>query len=430
MNTTSKLNKKIKKATKKIRKKLNKTAKTLSRFRRIRRRFRRRKRNIAMASATAFKRMFNITSQDGNSMTIKGRDLVYSIPEKLIQEFQDTSIITVIPCNPCYWLGTRISAIASGYQNYRPIKFRITYVPQCAVTQQGNVIGGTLWNTLPAVSNFQQTLRTSPGGILTQCYKSISKNVKLGNNLQFNLFRCAGEFNQESNPFIYIALAVACTENENKIIPGYFYVDYVFTFKNPIGLSHKFYNSGLSFYEDIKKDYENLSIINCSNSDTTFVGQIVDVEKNKEGQYLTEYNGTSINVKDNDVVWAFGNSNLNFQNNEELAPIIRTFKVNSLNSNYNLGNQALLPPSFIHYFADSGGVLRGICINFSDNNNIQVPSVLSNKTYEYYIAAFTYLNIDLNGYDIYVNNNQGGNHIWLIVTDTDPNIITEFEVSE
>lgn len=283
----------------------------ISRIPRIRRR--RRRRFMPVASVKSFKRMFNISSQDGNSMTVKGRDLVYSIPETLTQN-EDTNVITVIPCNPCYWIGTRVAALAAGYQNYRPIKFRITYVPQCAVTQQGNVIGGTLWNVVPASDNFQQTLRTSPGGILTQCYKSIAKNVRMKSNLQFNLFRCSGEFNQESNPFIFIAIAVACINKEgNRIIPGYFYVDYVYTFKNPIGLSHVFYNSGLTTYEEINTSRDNTALISCStinsNNMNLTMGTLLQTDR-IDNNFITTYNNQPLTLQPNSPVWCFSSSSI------------------------------------------------------------------------------------------------------------------------
>lgn len=299
-------------------KKTNKT-KIKSRKRKIRRRralrknMIRRNRRIPAAYTKNFNKMFKVVRQDGNSMTVKGRDLVYAIPDSLKAEFQDTSVVTVIPCNPCYWVGTRVSAIANGYQNYRPLKFTVHYVPQCAVTQQGNVICGTLWNQTPASSNLQQTLRTSSGGVLTQCYKPATSVVSMRSNLQFNLFRCGGKFDQESNPFNFIAISVGCTDTSDaKIIPGYFYVNWEYSFKNPIGYSTAYRNSGLKLLSDMDLTMANTTIIACQSDKEigTEVGMIIQVDRAKDSNdLLFTYNNTNLNLsKDSNLLcWCFSN---------------------------------------------------------------------------------------------------------------------------
>jgi hypothetical protein len=293
--------------------------KTKNRKRKIRRRrvlrknMLRRNRRIPAAYTKNFNKMFKVVRQDGNSMTVKGRDLVYAIPDGLKAEFQDTSVVTVIPCNPCYWVGTRVSAIANGYQNYRPLKFTVHYVPQCAVTQQGNVICGTLWNQTPASSNLQQTLRTSSGGVLTQCYKPATSVVSMRSNLQFNLFRCGGKFDQESNPFNFIAISVGCTDaSDTKIIPGYFYVNWEYSFKNPIGYSTAFRNSGLKPLSEMDLTMANTTLISCqADKDVgTEVGMIIQVDKAKDSdELLFTYNNTNLNLSKNSslLCWNFSN---------------------------------------------------------------------------------------------------------------------------
>jgi hypothetical protein len=254
-------------------------------------------------------------TQDSNTLTIKGRDLVYAIPESLIRT-DDSSTITVIPANPAYWTGTRIAAIAAGYQNYRPLKFKVTYVPQCAVTQQGNVLAGTLWNTLPSMENLQQTLRTSPGGMLTQCYKTHTSDIKMKSNLQFNLFRIGGKFDQESNPFIYVAIARACTDaNNHNIIPGYFYVDYTYTFKNPIGLTYAFYNSGLTNLDTKTLHYQNDAFVACYNDPQNGItpGMLIQIDYDSTDQPIYTYNDDIKQPPGDKPVWFFSNSTIGGQ---------------------------------------------------------------------------------------------------------------------
>jgi len=311
------LNTKITKLATKLKrrnKRNNKIRKTMNRFR------------MPAAQTKSFKRIFNITSQDGNSMTVKGRDLVYAIPDNLNTN-NDTPVITMIPSNPCYWIGTRIAALAAGYQNYRPLLFRITYVPQCAVTQQGNVIAGTLWHTLPSTNNFQQTLRTSPGGMMTQCYKSFTSTVTMKSNLQFNLFRCAGKFDQESNPFVFMAISVACVNSQGvKIVPGYFYIDYAYTFKNPIGLSHAFFNSGITTTNDILgRDDDNMTVISCSAVDYPTIGAIIQIDKDQNGDLAFTYNDTQVPMRLSQPLWYFGNTALDTLN----SPVVANVRLNT-----------------------------------------------------------------------------------------------------
>lgn len=257
------------------------------------------RRRMPMAFASGFQRRFRMRAQNGTSVRVAGRDLIYQIPETINNNA--TTILTVIPSNPAYWLGTRVAALAAGYQNFRPIKFKAHYIPQCAVTQQGNVLAGTLWAMSPNKENLQQTLRTSNGGMLTQCYKQATSNVKLGTNLQYNLYRMGGKFDQESNPFTFIALAIAVTKDNNKINPGYFSIEYEFEFKNPIGNTIQYYNSGLIQRQNYVKAYQNESCINCS-ATTVNIGATLQLDNDK---YF--YNDNEIVIEDTDELWYFSN---------------------------------------------------------------------------------------------------------------------------
>jgi hypothetical protein len=261
-------------------------------------------RKIAAASAKNFKKKFETLRQNGNSVRVTGRDLIYSIPDDLTSPIQSTNVITVIPANPAYWKGTRIAALASGYQNYRPILFKITYVPMCAVTQQGNVIGGTIWDDGIDNDNLQQSLRTSNGGFMTQCYVPHTTRIRPRSNLQFNLYRMGGEFSTTSNPFIFIALAIGCKNQSNqRVTPGYFYVTWSFELKNPIGSINSYNNTGLITYGQLQLDMNN-TLINIDPSSDVPFGAYIDVEQGEEGA-VASYNGTNVEINENTPVWAF-----------------------------------------------------------------------------------------------------------------------------
>lgn len=261
-------------------------------------------RKIAAASAANFRKRFNVLRQSGNSVRVSGRDLIYSIPDSLTAPIQDTNVITVIPANPAYWKGTRIAALASGYQNYRPIMFKITYIPMCAVTQQGNVIGGTIWDDGLDNDNLQQSLRTSNGGFLTQCYVPHTTRIRPKTNLQFNLYRMGGDFSNTSNPFIFIALAIGCkNSNDQRVIPGYFYVTWSFELKNPIGSINTYNNSGMITYSNLQPEM-NTTLVNINpNSEVPF-GAYIDIEE-EDNAYVAYYNGTKVNILNTTPIWAF-----------------------------------------------------------------------------------------------------------------------------
>lgn len=317
MSTKSKITNKVKNIKNTIKTKTRKLAKTIQQIKaKVNKTIKApNKKFIPAANTKNMNKDFKILYQDGTTVKVTGRDLVYAIPDNLAQQNQ-TDIITVIPANPCYWSGTRISALAQGYQNYRPLSMKFSYIPQCAVTQQGNVIAGTLWNQAPSNDNLQQSLRTSNGGQLSQCYKSFTSVVRLKSNLQYNLYKTAGQFDQESNPFIFMSIAVGCKNaNNQNIIPGYYYVTWAFLLKNPIGNTNLFYNSGITTYENVDKDYENKTIVFLTPGDDEIQrGAILQLEDDEEDQMVAYYNGSVYEMQNTDIVWYFANSTIQQSN--------------------------------------------------------------------------------------------------------------------
>lgn len=303
-NNTNKINKKIAKKNRKMRR--GRRLKIGSRLpRAIKRANIMKGKRIAAASAQSLAKKFTVLRQNGNSVRVTGRDLIYPIPDTLTAPIQTTNVIAVIPANPAYWTGTRIAALASGYQNYRPIKFKINYIPMCAVTQQGNVIGGTIWDDGLDNDNIQQSLRTSNGGFLTQCYVPHSTVIRPKTNLQFNLYRVGGDFDTKANPFLFIAIAIGCKDsNNNRIVPGYFYVTWSFELKNPVGANSTFYNTGLVQYNAVIPQMNNTMVNLLTTTDIPF-GAYIDLETDTNSNKLTYYNGTQVTVENNTPVWCF-----------------------------------------------------------------------------------------------------------------------------
>lgn len=198
-------------------------------------------RAMPAAYAAHVRPRFNVSSRTATSAIVSGCDLIYPIPANLVAS-SDT-IFAMFPANPAYWMGTRISQFAPAYQNYRPLAFRVSYIPQVAVTQQGTVFMGTLWNEAAPTDNIQQSLFTSNGGCLTQCYVPADTTIKLGRNLQQNLFTMNEALNPDTCPFMFLAGVRGAD-----VVPGYFYVSYTYEFRNPIGSAWAFNTSGLTTF--------------------------------------------------------------------------------------------------------------------------------------------------------------------------------------
>lgn len=270
---------------------------------------RRRRVTMPLASRANFTKKFKTLNQTGNSVRVTGRDLMYVIPDDNTAPVQTTQLITVIPANPVYWSGTRIAALAQGYQNYRPIRFKVTYVPIVSAMQQGNVIGGTIWDGGLDNSTIQQSLRTSNGGFLTQCFVPHTSTIRPKTNLQFNLYRIGGAFNQESNPFVFVAISVGCKNSNNqRIIPGYFYVTWTFELKNPVGQTTNFINTGLTLYSALTP-LVNTTIVNVSTVSEVPFGAYIDIETTNNNGKAAYYNGSPVTIDSSSPVWGFMNSN-------------------------------------------------------------------------------------------------------------------------
>lgn len=209
----------------------------------------------------------------GNNVRISGCDLVYPIAKTVIQS--DSFLFAMIPSNPCYWKGTRIAQVAPAYMNFRPISMTFSYIPQVAVTQQGTVFMGTLWNASSPYDDLQQSLFTSNGGCMTQCYVPCDTRIQLGSNLQQNLFTTYGEINSNTSPFLFMA-GVAGAD----VVPGYFYVSYVFDFKNPIGSALKYVRDYTTVIDALTKSivHGNNSIVILQGTKNYGPGTVFDVE--------------------------------------------------------------------------------------------------------------------------------------------------------
>lgn len=198
---------------------------------------------IPMAYATRqrkpyFRRLKSMNNEQ--EIIVCGEDLIIPTPNTLPQGAAKTDVFLTIPANPLYWVGTRLSGLAAVYQQYRPLEFTVDYIPQVPVTVPGQVICGTLWNNGSPSQNLQQTLMSSNGGVMTQCFKPVTSRVICNRKtLPLNLYNVHDDLAlNTSNPFIWVAHYSGTwqsTETPTSNQPGWVYVKWKYAFSVGLG---------------------------------------------------------------------------------------------------------------------------------------------------------------------------------------------------
>lgn len=175
---------------------------------------------------------YQARSRDGE--IVRGMDLVTS-PYAPVGD--ESNISYFITANPASWNGTRIAAIAAGYQNYRPLSFKIHYRPQVGSTSTTSMTIGTVWqNTyITSRSAIEPSLVTSPGGTYLPAWQSSCSVVPLGKRLPQRLFPVRDPH------FTTVPFSVVCRASEggtsapSTIMPGRIFIEYAYEFRNAIG---------------------------------------------------------------------------------------------------------------------------------------------------------------------------------------------------
>lgn len=211
--------------------------------RRVKRNRRMRTVKIPAAQAVRVPRAsFRRVSSRNNEQEIilEGEDLIIPTPDALPTSASSFPIFLSVPANPLYWKGTRVSGIAAVYQQYRPLRFEVEYVPQVPVTCPGQVIYGTLYNKGVSKESFQQTLMTSNGGGMTQCYlKSHSHVICNKKTLPLTLYNTFDSMNENvANPFTWCAHYSGQWSNADQATtsqPGWVWVKWKYLFSVGLG---------------------------------------------------------------------------------------------------------------------------------------------------------------------------------------------------
>lgn len=207
------------------------------------RRTQRRTHKVAFATTYAPRKPhFKITRNKANSqeIIIEGEDLVIPTPNTLPVDAVPAQVFLLIPANPLYWVGTRISGIAAVYQQFRPLGFDVEYIPQVPVTCPGQVIVGTLWNNGSPTQTLQQTLMSSNGGNMRACYEKFHSHVICSKKtLPLNFYNIHDDLAlNTSNPFYWLAHYSGAWHGGNTPTtnqPGWVYVKWRYAFSVGLG---------------------------------------------------------------------------------------------------------------------------------------------------------------------------------------------------
>lgn len=266
-------------------------------------------RALPASYASHVKAAWHVKNMTQTTMHVSGCDLVTPLPGSITSiDGTDMYLFTVIPSNPAYWSGTRIGQVAPAYMNYRPLRMVFHYIPQVAVTQPGTVIMGTLWNGASPSADLQQTLVTSNGGVMINCYVPGCTQIQLAGNLQQNLFTLPGDLNPDTNSFLFVAVARGCTSTSgsSQVVPGYFFVEYEYVFKNPIGQAWDYVRSLPVPASEISFTRPNRSIVLLQQDGNFGPGTILDVEM-IDGNVKPMYHGSDVSLTPTTLIQAFEN---------------------------------------------------------------------------------------------------------------------------
>lgn len=176
-----------------------------------------------------------------DGLIVRGYDLVTSF-------VLGTNISYYITANPAAWNGTRIAAIAGGFQNYRPLKFRIHYRPQVGSTDERSMFIGTLWQTnyITDRSQLEPSLLTSPGGVYLPSWNDSVSNVNLATCLPQRMFPIRDP-HFTTVPFSVIARSSrGGPSSVSTLMPGRIFIEYTYEFRNAIGSGSGFQPSRIT----------------------------------------------------------------------------------------------------------------------------------------------------------------------------------------
>lgn len=342
--------------------------------------FRPRQRTYAAPTGTTRARFTSVPIEN-NGLKVSGYDMVYDMTQAEIDESSGTFV--AIPANPAYWTGTRIAQLAVAYSQYRPIYMRFDYFPSVSMQDRGTVTSGTVWKQAPTTGSISQALTTSNAGRTHTVWTRSRSRIKVGSNLDQNLYDMNGTFDDDSNPFIFLAVV---NDAENQRIPGYYMCQYTFELKNPIGDGNE-YEHEIKAAGDVTVDdvWENTSAVLRSEAEAFGPGTVLTIQV-IEGVVQFLLNGSRLGVAANLIFDLFKNRNKNVQTYNSNELLLKMF-VSGVSPGpsypyYNLQNPGknIIRDMFVQYIPEQNARLYGW--GFTMTRNSITPKYFWNHTLE------------------------------------------------
>jgi hypothetical protein len=295
--------------------------------------------------------------RDDKNMVITGKDIILTQDTVL----NENGLYAMIPINPAYWDNTRIKNLAVLNQYYIPINIKIEYVPLVSKFQKGNITIGTIANTTMSENNIQSTLISSTSGITYSCSNNFTRDIQIKSLIPQKKLLINSKLDKESVPFYICIYFNNIKDQENDILPGQFYINYMFKFFNPITVPSKFKSQQNIKLNQFASDYLNISAILTQENNNYKIGTIIDVEM-RENQYKYYINGTEIQL-----------------NTEKLATFMYSESI----------NQQIQPEPQINYdlslYSDSG---ISQSVTFDNGNDILVVVNKNLSNIEVYLLYY------------------------------------------
>lgn len=232
----------------------------------------------------------NITRNDKN-MIITGKDIILTQDKVL----NSNGLYAVIPINPAYWDNTRIKNLAILNQYYIPINIKIEYVPLVSKFQKGNITIGTIANSTMDENNIQSTLISSTSGITYSCSTNFVRDIQLQSLIPQRKLLINSKLDKESVPFYICIYFNGIKEEGEDILPGQFYINYMFKFFNPVTSPNSFKSQQNMKLSEFDTKYFNISCILTQANNNYKVGTILDVEY-RDDDYRFLFNGSEANI--------------------------------------------------------------------------------------------------------------------------------------
>lgn len=264
----------------------------------INRRFNRRFNNVIKVQNPKTINM-NIKRNDKN-MIITGKDIILTQDNTL----NENGLFACLPINPAYWDNTRIKNLAILNQYYIPISIKLEYVPLVSKFQKGNITIGTIANSTMQENNIQATLISSTSGITYSCSNSFVREIQINSLIPQKKLLINSKLDKESVPFYICIYFNNIKDNGENILPGQFYINYMFKFFNPVTAPGTFksqQNIPLNSYDN---SYFNISCMLTQDNINCKIGTILDVER-KNDEYTFLLNGTEVEIDENKLATFF-----------------------------------------------------------------------------------------------------------------------------